>query len=133
MPKASPLSSPQVNMIGRGTRVEGDFNVAGDLSVSGHITGSLTVEGRATVTRDGAIDGHLRAREADIAGQVSGKVKAAERLVLRGTARIDADIHTARLVVEEGAVCNGTCTMGPKQSLELGTLDTSKVTPITAK
>jgi len=120
-------------MIGRGTRVEGDFNVAGDLSVSGHITGSLTVEGRATVTRDGAIDGHLRAREADIAGQVSGKVKAAERLVLRGTARIDADIHTARLVVEEGAVCNGTCTMGPKQSLELGTLDTSKVTPITAK
>ncbi|GAB5520273.1 MAG: hypothetical protein RhofKO_25240 [Rhodothermales bacterium] len=133
MAKPSPVATPQVNMVGRGTRIEGDFNVAGDISVSGHITGRLIVQGRATITKEGAVDGTLQARDADVAGQAKGKVNVAERLVLRGTARIDADITTARLVVEEGALCNGTCTMGSKQSLELGTLDTSKVTPLSAK
>ncbi|MEM6645677.1 MAG: polymer-forming cytoskeletal protein [Bacteroidota bacterium] len=133
MPKAATLNPPQVNMVGRGTHVQGDFTVAGDISVSGHITGTLKVEGRVTITKDGLVDGSLKAREADVAGQVKGKVDVEERLVLRGTARVDADIRTARLVVEEGALCNGTCTMGSKQSLELGTLDTSKVTPIAAR
>jgi cytoskeletal protein CcmA (bactofilin family) len=43
---------------------------------------------------------------------VKGKLEIAEVLVLKATAVINGDITTGKLVVESGAVFNGTCKMG---------------------
>jgi len=49
---------------------------------------------------------------ADIEGEVKGKLEVAELLVLKATAVINGDIVTGKLVVEPGAIFNGSCKMG---------------------
>jgi cytoskeletal protein CcmA (bactofilin family) len=58
------------------------------------------------------VHGNITSQNADIEGEVKGKIEIAELLVLKSTAVINGDISTGRLVVEPGAVFNGGCKMG---------------------
>ena len=102
----------QINMVGAGTTFEGTFRTEGDVSVSGRLVGELHVGGRAVVTQEGLVEGRLVAAHADLSGTVQGEVEVAEKLVLRGTARLEGNVQTGRLIVEEGAVFDGECRMG---------------------
>jgi cytoskeletal protein CcmA (bactofilin family) len=109
----SNLSSPgQVNMIGQGTVVEGTLHAESDIRVSGRVEGTLRVDGKAMIAQEGMIDGELTAANADVAGSIQGEVQVGESLLLKSSARIDGNIETERLVVEEGALFTGECRMG---------------------
>ena len=58
------------------------------------------------------VQGNIIAQNADIEGEVRGKIEVSELLVLKATAVINGDIITGKMVVEPGAVFNGTCKMG---------------------
>jgi cytoskeletal protein CcmA (bactofilin family) len=45
-------------------------------------------------------------------GTVTGDIQASARLELHATSRIEGDVTAGSLVVQEGAVLNGRCTMG---------------------
>ncbi len=105
-------SPAQLNMIGEGTVIDGTIRSEGDIRISGHITGKVFVRGKAILSQEGSIDGDLTATSADVAGQVKGTAEVEERLVLKGTARVEATLRAGRLVIEEGAVFNGDCQMG---------------------
>ncbi|MDX1429659.1 MAG: polymer-forming cytoskeletal protein [Rhodothermales bacterium] len=114
----TPPSNPgQINMIGEGTVIEGTLRSESDVRVSGRIVGNLDVEGKVIVAKEGSINGELVASSADIAGDVQGQINIKELCVLKGAARVDADIKAARLVVEEGATFNGQCEMGQMTSV----------------
>ena len=49
-----------------------------------------------------------------ISGEVHGEISASGQVVLHKTARVDGNIHTARLVVEDGAVFTGRVEMNAK-------------------
>ncbi len=102
----------QVNMIGEGTVFEGTIRAKSDVRVSGRVVGKLIVEGKAILAQEGAVEGELKATNADVAGFVQGQIFVEERLVLKGSARVEGDITVARLIMEEGASFNGACKMG---------------------
>ncbi len=102
----------QINMIGEGAVFEGTLRTKSDVRVSGRIIGKLIVEGKAILAQEGAIEGELVATSADVAGRIEGEIHVKERLLLKGSARIDGNVSTARLVIEEGATFNGECEMG---------------------
>jgi cytoskeletal protein CcmA (bactofilin family) len=109
----SPPSPPsQINLIARGTTLEGTISTQDDIRVSGRLKGTLRVEGKAIIAQEGQVEGDVHAVDADIAGLVQGEITIKERLVLKSTARIEGTIRTTRLIVEEGAVIDGTCRMG---------------------
>lgn len=110
--------SDQINMIGEGTVLEGTLRAESDVRVSGRIVGQLDVQGRAIVAQEGTIEGEITATNADIAGSVQGEIRVEERLVLKSTARVDGDIMTDRIVVEEGARFTGECKMGEDARVE---------------
>lgn len=119
MARQNPTTAPQhVNMIGQGTTVEGTFQAKNDVRISGHVVGKVFIEGKAFLTQEGSIEGELKAINADIGGVFKGEIHARERVVLKGTARVDGDIHADRLVMEEGAIFNGRCIMGPGRKAE---------------
>jgi len=102
----------QINLVGEGTVFEGTLRAESDVRASGKIVGKLDVDGKAIVAESGVVDGEIVATNADVAGRVEGEVRVSERLVLKSTARVDGNIQTDRLVVEEGAVFTGECRMG---------------------
>jgi cytoskeletal protein CcmA (bactofilin family) len=102
----------QLNLVGEGTTFEGTLEAQSDVRASGRIVGTLDVTGKAIVAESGTVEGEIIATNADIAGRVQGEIRVEERLVLKSTARVDGNIQTDRLVVEEGALFTGECEMG---------------------
>lgn len=109
---SAPSAPSQINLIAVGTSLEGTLIAKDDIRVSGTLNGTLKVEGKAIVAQEGRIEGEVIAADADIAGAVHGDIVVKGRLVLKSTARVEGTIKTTRLIVEEGAVIDGTCRMG---------------------
>lgn len=101
----------QINLVGEGTVFEGTLRAESDVRTSGRILGRLEVEGKAIVAESGSVEGEIDATDADVAGHVQGEIYVEDQLVLKSTAHVDGDISTDRLIVEEGAVFTGSCTM----------------------
>ena len=113
--RARPPGNPaeQHTIVGAGTTLDGALRALGNLNVSGTVRGDLDVQGRTMIMHGGTVDGEVASTTAEIAGHVTGTLTVRERLVLRPTAVIDGDIRAGALVIEDGAVFNGRCEMGP--------------------
>ncbi|MDA1029540.1 MAG: polymer-forming cytoskeletal protein [Bacteroidetes bacterium] len=107
-----PPTPSQINLIAAGTHVEGSLNAKDDTRVSGSLKGTLRVDGKAIIAEEGSVEGEIHANDADLAGKLIGDIYVKGRLVLKETARIQGTIRTARLIVEEGAIIEGSCHMG---------------------
>ena len=58
------------------------------------------------------VDGNIIAQNAEIEGEVKGKVETSDVLALKATAIVHGDIITGKLIVDSGAKFNGSCKMG---------------------
>jgi len=100
-----------LNIIGQGTRINGDLISNGDFRVDGAIEGSVKVGQRLVIGGTGKILGNIEADSATVAGHIKGNVTVKNVLELKPTAKIDGDIITNKMVIEAGAQFNGRCTM----------------------
>lgn len=105
---------PSVNIVSKGTHLEGTLTTKNDVRIAGTLDGKAVSENKVIVSSSGKIEGNIKAVEADIAGTVDGEVNVDKKLVLRKSALVEGDIHTKTLLVEEGAQINGACNMGDK-------------------
>lgn len=112
--------SPSLNMISEGSKVKGNIQSQNDIRISGKIEGEASSKGKLIITSSGIIDGNVKATEADISGQLIGEIHITNRLTLRKTAKINGNIYTKTLIVEEGAEINGDCKMGTETSSSNG-------------
>lgn len=103
-----------VNLIGGGTKITGDITSAGDVRIDGHLTGNIVIAGKFVLGPHGMVEGNITSANADLSGEVKGKVNVTEILMLKATARINGDIVTGKLAIEPGALFTGTCNMGAK-------------------
>jgi cytoskeletal protein CcmA (bactofilin family) len=108
--------------IAKGTQLTGNLETAGNIRIEGRITGNVICKAKVVLGDPAAvIDGNLLSQNAEIYGEVKGTVEITELLTLKASAVIHGDIITSKMVVEAGAVFNGTCKMGnaPKE-IKLG-------------
>jgi cytoskeletal protein CcmA (bactofilin family) len=110
--KASVSENPSVNILGAGTKIEGDIVTNGDIRIDGTLTGSINVKGKLVVGASGSIEGEIICQNADISGTVKGKIGVAELLSLKASAKLTCDIITNKIAVEPGATFSGSCSMG---------------------
>jgi cytoskeletal protein CcmA (bactofilin family) len=100
------------NTIGKGTFLEGNVETYGNIRIEGKVTGNVKSKSKVALGHSSVVQGNVIAQNADLEGEVKGKIEVAELLVLKATAVIHGDIVTGKLVVEPGAVFNGSCKMG---------------------
>lgn len=110
--KAADEITNSSNVIGKGTVLEGNIETSGNIRIEGKIIGNLKSKAKVALGNSSLVDGNVSAQNADVEGTVKGKVEIADMLVLKATATVHGDISTGKLVVEPGAVFNGTCKMG---------------------
>ncbi|MBA4304359.1 MAG: cell shape determination protein CcmA [Sphingobacteriaceae bacterium] len=100
-----------INLINEGTRIQGDFNAQGDIRIDGQLYGDVQTRGRLAIGASGMVKGQLNGNMVDIAGEVEGDVLVSGVLTLRKSAKVLGDLTVGKLVIEEGAMFSGQCTM----------------------
>jgi cytoskeletal protein CcmA (bactofilin family) len=112
-------SSTELNFLGGGTVVEGTIRSNNSVRVDGKIKGKLICKNTLTIGVNGEIEGDIEAKNAIIGGKIKGKIKVAEKLVLEAKSILIGDLKASKLLIDEGAVFEGTSDMGKKEQTEV--------------
>ncbi|MEO0229085.1 MAG: polymer-forming cytoskeletal protein [candidate division WOR-3 bacterium] len=103
-------------IIGQGAEMEGTISVLGSARVDGRFKGTLRVQGALIVGKTGVIDGEISAKNGVIGGVIKGKLHIEEKVVFESTARFNGELTCKAIVIEEGVVFDGNCSMSSKPS-----------------
>ena len=112
--KEAEKMSNSTNIIGKGTVLNGDLETYGNIGIEGKVIGNIKTKSKIAVGQASMVNGNIIAQNAEIAGEVKGKLEVTDLLVLKPTAIIHGDIVTNKLLVETGAKFNGGCKMGAR-------------------
>ncbi len=98
--------------VGHGTTLTGETQFHAMLRVDGNLIGKVASEtGTLIIGTNGQVDANIQVAAAMINGTVNGDIIATEKLQLGRTARVMGNIQSPRLIVEEGAILEGSCNM----------------------
>jgi len=98
--------------VGGGTVVTGEANFKAMMRVDGHLSGRVSSSsGTLIVGANGKVDANIEVAVAVIHGTINGDIIATQRLELGRAARVNGNIQTPSLIIEQGAMFEGSCKM----------------------
>lgn len=103
------------NALTAGSKIVGNITADSDFRIDGLIEGELNCTGKVVIGEAGRIKGTVTCQNAEIMGLMEGKIICSQQLSLRANGKINGDVHTKTLIVEPGALFNGTCAMGAEK------------------
>lgn len=98
-------------VIAEGVKVEGNFTGDGPMVIDGSVVGVINTNESVEIGQAAHIDANIRASTVVVGGHVKGNIVARERLELLAGSRVDGDVNTKSLIIAEGAMLNGKCSM----------------------
>jgi cytoskeletal protein CcmA (bactofilin family) len=124
--------------VGSGTSVTGEATFKAMLRIDGHLSGRITSHtGTLVVGAGGQVDANIEVAVASIQGIVNGDIIGGQRVELGRAAKVNGNIQTPSLVIEQGAIFEGSCKMvqqkaaadkAPRHKEEV--LDTTAAQPV---
>jgi cytoskeletal protein CcmA (bactofilin family) len=96
----------------KGSRVTGQLMFQGAARIDGSVEGEIQCHGKLTIGEGAEVRAKISGQIVIIQGRVEGNVTAAERIELTSPARVYGNINTPRLIITEGVVFDGDCSMG---------------------
>ena len=100
------------NALTAGSKIVGNITADSDYRIDGLVEGDLQCTGKVVIGEAGKVKGTIGCQNAEIMGLLEGKISCSNQLSLRASGKIVGDVNTKTLIVEPGALFNGTCSMG---------------------
>ncbi len=98
--------------VGNGTSLTGEASFKGMLRVDGHLSGRVSSsDGTLIVSTNGQVDANVEVAVAQIYGTVNGDITATKRIEMGRVAKVTGNIEAPALVIENGALFEGSCRM----------------------
>ena len=97
----------EVTIVGAGARLEGNVVSAGSLRIDGQVKGQINADGEVTLSPQSQVEADIRAQNVSVAGRFTGNIVVKDRAHLARGGRIDGNITSKTLVIEEGGVFHG--------------------------
>ncbi len=121
--------------VGSGTVITGEASFKSMLRVDGRFSGRISSAGGALIVgAGGQVDANIEVSVATIHGVVNGDIIASDRIELGRAAKLNGNIQTPSLMIEQGAIFEGSCKMlkatdkaVPKVERKENVLDASKL------
>ena len=101
----------EVTIVGAGARLEGNVVSAGNLRIDGQVKGQINADGDVVLSPQSQVEADIRAQNVSIAGRFKGNVVVKGKAHLARGGRIDGNITSKTLVVEEGGIFHGQSVM----------------------
>jgi cytoskeletal protein CcmA (bactofilin family) len=98
--------------IGKSITIKGDLSGNEDLQIDGTVEGRIDLpNNQLTIGAEGRVKAEVHAKAVVVIGHVTGNLSAAERIQVEATGVVDGDVKAPRLVIQEGAMLNGSVEM----------------------
>jgi cytoskeletal protein CcmA (bactofilin family) len=98
--------------VGSGTVITGEASFKSMLRVDGRFSGRINSTGGTLIVGSGGqVDANIEVSVATIHGIVNGDIIASDRIELGRAAKLTGNITTPSLMIEQGAVFEGSCKM----------------------
>jgi cytoskeletal protein CcmA (bactofilin family) len=132
MPAASGVTFPAATgearaYLDKGSKIMGKLFFEGPVRIDGQVDGEISANDVVVIGESAVVTTHLNAPSVVIAGKLNGDIIAGRRVEIRATAKVLGNLTTPVLVVHDGALFEGHCTMNAQVK------EDRKVTPIVAK
>lgn len=100
-------SVPSAN-VGKNVVFKGQIVSREDLTIHGEVEGTIEIgENRLTIAPDGKVRADVSVRELEVIGSMDGNIQATEKVYVRNGAKVVGDIHSASIIIEDGAQIKG--------------------------
>jgi len=97
--------------IGEKSFFEGKFAVKGSLKIDGRFEGEALLVDQLQVGPHARVKTDIHATSVVIEGIIIGNITATKRILLLSTARVLGDLKTPELIIQDGVVLEGKCTI----------------------
>ncbi len=100
-------------LIGTDTTINGEVTFSNAVKILGRVEGKIAGKGDLHIGEGATCKATIEAKKVSIDGNVEGNVAGLERTILNAKAKLQGDLVSPKLVIEEGASFVGHCTVGP--------------------
>jgi cytoskeletal protein CcmA (bactofilin family) len=101
-----------------GSKISGKLTFEGATRIDGQVDGEITAKESLVIGESAVITAQIKANSIIVAGKVSGDIVALQRLEIRPSARVIGNLASPVLIVHEGAMFEGHCSMQPEGARE---------------
>ena len=101
------MTDNEVTIIGAAAKLEGTVVSAGTLRIDGQVKGQIQADGDVTLSPQSQVEADIRAQNVSVAGRFKGNVNVKGKAHLARGGRIEGNITSKTLVVEEGGIFHG--------------------------
>ena len=111
-PTAAPMQGTSFNAIlDKGSEFEGKLTFEGTVRIDGKFKGEIFSDASLVVGESGKVEADINVGSVIISGEVTGNIKAKNKVEIHSPGIVRGNINTPALVIEEGVVFEGTCSM----------------------
>jgi cytoskeletal protein CcmA (bactofilin family) len=107
-----PATAGLVGYLFKGCRVSGQLSFQGPARIDGVVDGEIQCQGTLTIGEGAEVRAKISGEVVVIRGKVEGNVIAKEKVELLAPARLIGNVSAPRLLISEGVVLDGDCSMG---------------------
>ena len=111
-PPAQPSEPGLVGHLYKGSRISGQLSFQGSARIDGAVEGEIQCGGTLTIGESAEVRAKISGQIVIIRGKVEGNVTAKEKAELAAPARLIGNLDAPRLIIREGVVFDGECSMG---------------------
>jgi cytoskeletal protein CcmA (bactofilin family) len=97
--------------LGPGTKANGKLLFEGATTIEGEIEGEILVHGNVTIGEHASIKGKIVATAALIRGKVNADIQVDKKIEIQPPGVVIGDVVTQSLVIGDGAILEGHCSM----------------------
>ena len=101
--------------IGENSYFGGRFLVKGNMRIDGAFEGKILLVDQLQIGPKARVKTHISATSVVVEGIVIGNISATRRILLLSTARVLGDLKTLELIIQDGVVLEGRCTISHVQ------------------
>jgi len=99
----------------QGSKVHGKLSFEAPVRIDGQIEGEIDAHDTSvTIGKSAVVTAKIKTVSVTVAGVVNGEIGASQRIELQPSARVSGNLTAPKLIVQEGAMFEGNCTMQPK-------------------
>jgi cytoskeletal protein CcmA (bactofilin family) len=110
-PPAAHAGSRAAGYLDHGTKISGKLRFEGPARIDGTIDGEIDGK-EITIGESAEVTAQIRADSIVVCGKVKGEIIATNRIEIHPTAKIIGNVTAPKLIVHEGAIFEGQCSMG---------------------